>query len=401
MQKILVLLFISLIFIGLQESAAQVAWFPFTNCTATDAANNGSSGTPVGNPVCVCGVQDTGVRFDGVDDGILFLGSMNDAFSAGDFSVSFCMKPLPGGASGGSQLVMAKQENCDRKNAFWVRYNHATSIISSGISENDTLLVTLSAKLDEDPCWQCIALTRAFKTYNLYVNGTLRDAKTTAQRINLTSPAIFKIGEPVCTTTDRRYRGDLDELRIYKKALTFDEVQSLDPRADQILNRDTLIYLGNSFQTSTTTTCAQTYEWSPRTGIADAFSAATTITPTGTTTYYLNFKHTDCVARDSIVVTVIDPDTLDCNKIFIPNAFAPNGRNKEFFISNPFAVSDFVSFEIFDRWGGKIREFKDQFEKWDGTFEGKAVNTGVYLYRLIYNCGGEEKVKNGSITLLR
>ena len=68
-------------------------------------------------------------------------------------------------------------------------------------------------------------MTRAFKTYNLYVNGTLRDSKTSSQRINLTSGDLFKIGEPICQT-DKRYKGDIDELRIYKKALSHDEIEA-------------------------------------------------------------------------------------------------------------------------------------------------------------------------------
>lgn len=405
------ILFAAVLFANLlaaQSGNSPVAHFPFGfggDCEATDATQNGSSGVltnpdPNNPQGCACGVKDLSARFDGVDDGIVFIGTLNEVFSAGDFTVSFYLKPFP---QSGTQIVMSKQSDCDRRNAFWVRYNHATRTLSSGISQNDTLLVTVQGKLDVDPCWQFITLTRNFKNYNLYINGTLRDTKTSSQRIDLTSPAPLTIAEKVCDL-DKRFKGDIDEVRIYKKALGQPEIDALNLRPDHIANRDTLIYLGNSFQTDITNTCAQSFEWTPASDITDPTAARTTISPTQTTTYYLTFKHAECIARDSVVVTVIDPDTLDCSNIFIPNAFVPGGVNDEFFISNPFAVEEFISFEVFDRWGGRVFDAPTQFATWDGTFGGNGgnpLNPGIYLYRLRYKCNGEEKVKAGSVTLIR
>ena len=110
------------------------------------------------------------------------------------------------------------------------------------------------------------------------------------------------------------------------------------------------------------------------------------------------------MAVDSIFVRVIDPETLDCNKVFIPNAFTPGGSpnlNDKFGISNPFSVDEFISFEIFDRWGGKLFSAETAFDVWDGTSAGTPVNPGVFLYRLRYKCNESEKVKSGSLTLIR
>lgn len=98
-------------------------------------------------------------------------------------------------------------------------------------------------------------------------------------------------------------------------------------------------------------------------------------------------------------MTVIDPKTLDCNKVFIPNAFTPGetpNLNDLFGISNRFAVDEFISFEIFDRWGGRVFAAETQFDSWDGTSNGRPLNPGVFLYRLRYKCDGEEKVKAGA-----
>jgi gliding motility-associated-like protein len=263
--------------------------------------------------------------------------------------------------------------------------------------------VTVSHELDKGPCWQYITLTRSNQRYALYINGVLRDQKTSAARIDLGSSAVLKLGEPVCPL-DQPFRGEIDELRFHSKALSTDEMKRYNLRADQILNGDTLIYLGNSFQVFTSAPCAQEFSWTPATDVSDPASANPFITPSAPTTYVVTIEYADCLATDTIKVDVIDPDTLDCSRIFIPNAFTPGGtpgRNDLFGISNPFAVSGFISFEVFDRWGGRVFNAENAFKTWDGTFQGKPVNPGVFLYRLRYNCKGEEKVKTGSLTLIR
>ena len=379
------------------------AYFSFDNCKGIDDSGNGSSGALVGGVTCDCGLRDSSFRFDGKDDAIYIVGPFADIFTTSDFSVSFYMRPPDGQNTGGSQIIMSKQENCNTKRAFWVRYAPKSRKISSGISENDTLLVTVTHELDEGPCWQYITLTRSNQRYSLYINGVLRDSKTSAARLDLTSTAVFKIGEPVCPL-DQPFKGSFDELRFHSKALSVDEINKYNLRADHILNSDTLIYLGNSFQIKTSAPCAQEFTWVPSTGISDPMISDPVVTPTGPTNYIVAIEYADCLATDTIFVNVIDPDTLDCNTIYIPNAFTPGatpGRNDVFGISNPFAVDEFISFEVFDRWGGRVFNAATPFDAWDGNFQGKPTNPGVFLYRLHYKCDSVEKVKTGTLTLLR
>ena len=276
--------------------------------------------------------------------------------------------------------------------------------IRADLSENDTLLATVTSKLDPNACWQYITITRSNTLFSLYVNGILRDSRSSKARIDLTNTTPLVIGNRVCPL-DLELKGVFDELRFHSKALTADEIKKYNLRADKILTRDTLIYLGNSFQPAVTQFCVGQFVWSPLAGVDNPIAAQPIITPTVTTTYEITFNYLDgCEATDTILVTVIDPATLDCNQIFIPNAFTPSETpkvNDEFGISNPFAVDEFISFEIFDRWGGRVFSAATQFETWDGTSNGKPNNPGVFLYRLRYKCEGVEKVKAGSLTLLR
>lgn len=383
------------------------AYFSFKNCKGVDDSGNGSSGALKGGIGCICGVGDSAMYFVDANDAINLVGPFADVFSTSDFTVSFYFRPTPQSVlQNASQLVMAKQDSCSLKHAFWVRYNdHGNvGILSSGISENDTLLATVSATLDPNACWQYITLTRSNMVYSLYVNGKWRDSRTSKARIDLTNTTPLIIGDTICPL-DLQFKGAFDELRFHSKALNVDEIKKYNRYADQVLTRDTLVYLGNSFQPSVAQYCASQYVWSPITGVDNPTTAEPRITPTETTTYKITFTYDDhCIASDTLHVQVIDPKTLDCNQIFIPNAFTPGQSfkvNDVFAISNPFAVDEFISFEIFDRWGGKVFSAKDAFDQWDGTSNGEELNPGVFLYRLQYKCDGVEKVKAGTLTLIR
>lgn len=407
-----IFIFFALFFCTTAASAQVVsdkleAYFSFDNCKGTDDSGNGSTGALKGGITCTCGLRDSAMYFTDDNDLINLVGPFADVFSTSDFTVSFYFRPTPqNGQQNASQLIMAKQDSCNLNHAFWVRYNDHGSVgtITSGISENASLLATVSAKIDPNTCWQYITITRSNTLYSLYVNGVLKDSRSSAARIDLTNTSPMVIGDPVCPL-DLEFKGVFDELRFHSKALSVDEIKKYNLRADQILNRDTLVYLGNTFQALVSQYCVGQYAWSPLSGIDNPTAPQPFITPTVTTTYEVTFTYADgCIATDTLHVDVIDPKTLDCNQVFIPNAFTPSetpNLNDRFGISNPFAVDEFISFEIFDRWGGRVFAAADQFDTWDGYSNGKPANPGVFLYRLRYNCDGQEKVKAGSLTLLR
>lgn len=413
---------ILLFFVGVSFSVAQAqqidintklaAYFPFSDCTGKDQSpDGGSSGSIDSTILCNCGVLDSGLVFDAANEDARFIGNVSSVFSTGNFTVSFYMKPQNTPTPGATQMVMSKQDSCSLRNAFWVRYrrqgqnNQSSNVISTGISQNDTLGVTLSAKLDDDRCWYHIVMVRDGVKYLLYVDGQLRDQKSTNVRLDLTNPAALVLSKPQCPV-DGGYYGMLDEIRLYNRAYTQDEIKEiLALHPDELVNQDTLIYVGNSFNAQITTTCANSFIWSPLAGLSQNDVPNPEIAPTEPTTYVVRFNHPDgCDAYDTLRVNVIDPDTLDCTQAFLPNAFTPgfsSGRNDLFFVSNGFVITDFISFEIFDRWGGRVFSAASVSDAWDGTFGGQPVNPGIFLYRLRYRCKGEEKVQSGTVSVLR
>ncbi|MFT4681530.1 MAG: gliding motility-associated-like protein [Flavobacteriales bacterium] len=94
----------------------------------------------------------------------------------------------------------------------------------------------------------------------------------------------------------------------------------------------------------------------------------------------------------------VDPETF----IYAPSAFTPNGDgNNDVFLAEGIGIQDYNIF-IVDRWGQEMFHSANITYGWDGTFNGRAVELGVYSYRIdIINALGEEQVVMGHVTLLR
>ncbi len=89
--------------------------------------------------------------------------------------------------------------------------------------------------------------------------------------------------------------------------------------------------------------------------------------------------------------------------LYSPNAFSPDGDgiNDLFKISGQGMV-DF-QIEIYNRWGQMVYKSIDLSKGWDGTFKGKNLPTGTYVYKIKTSKYGVEQklVKSGSVALIR
>ncbi len=97
------------------------------------------------------------------------------------------------------------------------------------------------------------------------------------------------------------------------------------------------------------------------------------------------------------VISLVD-NPVDC--IRIPNAFTPNGDgvNDSFIVENLSMFPGAVT-QIYNRWGQMLYEAKGADVPWDGTYNGKLVPTGSYLY--VVNLFNGELPYVGVVTLLK
>jgi len=104
--------------------------------------------------------------------------------------------------------------------------------------------------------------------------------------------------------------------------------------------------------------------------------------PLGATTYTLTVTDENgCTSSDDVqfFVNVVRP-------VYYPNIFSPNedGTNDYFNIFGGPAVSGIDNLKVFDRWGNLMYDgaptLNSYQDGWDGLFNGKEVNPGVYAW---------------------
>lgn len=416
MMKLLSIIFLFLLHFNLNAQVSQglVTWLSFDKpgCEISDEFGDPNVQVFTNGGTCECGVKGNALRLNGNDEWFLLFGNkIEPTFTTVDFSLSFYFKPVSGNSTAASQTLFSKRLDCSPDNAFFIRYTPSSRILHVELSESGAINGSITKTLPES-CWYHVVVVRKGGTTTLYVNNKEIGKTNTAggQRVNIKNDEILTVGSSNCNTTDD-FNGLIDEIRLYNRALTRDNIEDLYLAPDQIANgnqttgtNDTTIYLGNSVQINLTKTCATGFSWSPAAGVSDVNAPNPVITPTVTTTYALALSDGfPCVAKDSIRITVVDPATVDCRDILLPTAFSPNGDglNDRFGISNPFVAGEILAFQIFDRWGNIVFETTDPLEKWDGSYKGQPVNPGVFLYRIRFRCQGEEDGLSGSITVLR
>ncbi|MFM9946104.1 MAG: gliding motility-associated C-terminal domain-containing protein, partial [Bacteroidia bacterium] len=105
-----------------------------------------------------------------------------------------------------------------------------------------------------------------------------------------------------------------------------------------------------------------------------------------------------CIGKDEMQVKD------DCkSKWFIPTSFTPNGDNLNDEFAPVLINCENYSLHIYNTWGEKLFETNDPFAKWDGTYQGKVVQDGNYIYAINFKSSEDKKwyLINGGLLLFR
>ncbi len=144
--------------------------------------------------------------------------------------------------------------------------------------------------------------------------------------------------------------------------------------------------------------------WTPADGISDPTSLNVTASPTTTTTYTLGVQSQEgCILSREVLIRVVQP-----RRVYVPSAFSPNadGANDRFL---PFTEegNSVLRFEVYDRWGERVFQVEnlpqlDASQGWDGTFRGKPMPPGIYIYVVeIQYPDDSTELRRGEVTLMR
>jgi gliding motility-associated-like protein len=121
--------------------------------------------------------------------------------------------------------------------------------------------------------------------------------------------------------------------------------------------------------------------------------------PNHTTVYTVNATDTvtGCKGVTDFIVRVDEKYIL-----FVPNAFTPNNDGVNDDIKVYSKGLKFFHFRVFNRWGEMVFHSDDINQPWDGTYKGKIVDSGVYVYQVkLGYLNGVTKDAQGSITVIK
>ena len=183
------------------------------------------------------------------------------------------------------------------------------------------------------------------------------------------------------------------------------------PQPDQVfvdLGEDQFLELGESTILEAVTNISpfelDTAIWTQSSGTLDCENCLEhDITPLNTSGYTVFLTNENgCSTTDTVIVYVNNK-----RRIYIPNAFTPDGDgiNDKLLIYGGVGVEEVEKFQIFSRWGELVFEENnfqpnDETRGWNGVFNGKKMNTGVFIfYAKIKYINGETEVIKGDILL--
>ena len=175
------------------------------------------------------------------------------------------------------------------------------------------------------------------------------------------------------------------------------------------LGPDIILNYGDSVQLSPVISGAVepvVYEWKPRDSLF--FSCLNcpgpVIRPLYQRTVTLVITDANGCSAEDLLTVFVEKEA----RAFVPTGFTPNGdgMNDRLLVHGRSGTRVLV-FRVFDRWGqllyeGKDFEVNDADAGWDGTFRGKPVNSGVYIWSLVVEFEDENKeVLSGETNLIR
>lgn len=201
-----------------------VAHYTFNKCEARDITGQNPSGEIFGDPGCHCGVEGNGVFLDGVNDYIEFPGVVNRHFNTTDFTISFYLKP--GKYSVFKQSLVSKRANCESYNMLDFQLDINRQQLKTDLYETpDKYFKEISPDLPETD-WIHFALVRKGIYAYTYINGEIRREGRRCSGVDIGNESILNFSNSACLASGRvvRFKGGLDELRVYDHALTDEEI---------------------------------------------------------------------------------------------------------------------------------------------------------------------------------
>ena len=218
------------ILVNPQAASGPVGWWKLDDgggSSAADSSGTGNNGTLVNNPAWISGVLGGGMNFNGTNQRVS-IADNNSLDVSNQITIAAWIKPgkkdtqypikkARGDSINGYELSLSSSGK------IFVRFNQAAS-------GNTYRLDSSTSYPTDGNTWMHVAATYDGATIKLYVNGVLDASMNTAVTI-ATNTIPLSLGSD--DQNSAPFQGGLDDVRIYGRALSAAEIQSLNSGINQ------------------------------------------------------------------------------------------------------------------------------------------------------------------------
>jgi hypothetical protein len=202
-----------------------VAYWSFDNCDARDDSGNGHDGEIHGNPECVEGVVGKALRFDGND--YITIDNVNRLSFENEFTINVLIQP----EKTYFNWIVVLTKGITMKSEYDIVYECQNGICKPHVrftDDEDVNYVYTEDTINAINMNKWNSITWRFKDglLSIFLNGNLILAKQLPFKKIKNSKEPLEIGRDLPGGTEFFY-GILDEIRIYNRALTEDEIRAL------------------------------------------------------------------------------------------------------------------------------------------------------------------------------
>lgn len=174
-------------------------------------------------PTTVAGRFGNALSLDGVNDHIQLPYAESLALGAGDFTAMTWIRYAPSTAN---QAIFWGYNMGDVYSQFWLRAEPGSNRIRGWVQNRENSASVSSTQAYDDNAWHHVALQRVAGQLKLWVDGAV--VATVAAPSGSVSPGRpFKMYVGQRLDGAHRFKGQFDEVRIYKRALTATEITAI------------------------------------------------------------------------------------------------------------------------------------------------------------------------------
>ena len=308
--------FLFIIAFSIQAQSGLVGYYSFCNCNANDNSGNNLHGTIKGSPECTSGQRGEGFLFNQTP------GSNGCGQNGGEYVQLPTLEPIwengftvcawvrfdnlayyeriidfgnNSGDSGGMPVWFGREGSSNNLTLeSWISSNGSTN-------RSTGRLVAPNAITNGSIEYYCATISG--DSMKIYVNGVLKAQKKGHPIKNVSRTKNF-IGRSNWCSNDPDFKGFMDEVRIYNRALSEAEINSLYLQTPTFGEYQHQIYAGMSVPLSATG--GINYQWWPGESLSDSTIANPVASPLHTTTYKCRITMPDgCIYEDSLTIEVL------------------------------------------------------------------------------------------------